>query len=408
MNAVTRLSTGLTQPSPLFFGYGIESQFSQYLDEALGDQPADKIFFVADEGVPAAHELGRSLCAERSNVELMRIAPGEATKSWAGLESLCEQFVAKGASKRSVAIACGGGSIGNLVGMAAALLFRGIRYVEMPTSFMHLTDGVLSNKQAINGRQGKNHFGLYHAPLFVWADARYLETEPVRSRKAGMAEAIKNAFISQPDLIPFFRSLLRPDGRLSSVDLEQLALNTILSKLEILRRDPTEKHYALVLEYGHTFGHAIEWLSHGTLLHGECVAVGMKMAAHLANELGFIADGLVDLHYELIDACLGLVPKLPAHIDAASLFATMKCDNKKTGDSLRFVLLKRLGSCANYEGDYLVTVRDNAYVLNFVERFLSAYPRRLDKRPRSAGRANAGRLHQGWELAGSMAAAWSR
>jgi 3-dehydroquinate synthetase len=84
--------------------------------------------------------------------------------------------VSKGASKRSVAIAFGGGSVGNLVGLAAALLFRGIRYVEVPTSFMHMTDGVLSNKQAINGRTGKNHFGVYHAPLFIWADVRYLET----------------------------------------------------------------------------------------------------------------------------------------------------------------------------------------------------------------------------------------
>jgi 3-dehydroquinate synthase len=287
-------------------------------------------------------------------------------------------------------IAFGGGSVGNLVGLAAAMSFRGIRYVEVPTSFTHMTDGVLSNKQAINGRMGKNHFGVYYAPVLIWADARYLATEPIRSKKAGIAEAIKNALISQPELVGYFRKMLRSDCGYGPEELSELALTTILSKLEILRRDPSEKHYALVLEYGHTFGHAIEWLSRGELLHGECVAVGMKMVAHLANEQKLISNQVLDLHYELFDKCLGLVPALPPHIDARSVLATMTRDNKKTGDSFRFVLLDRLGSCGNEEGDYLVTIPDNGYLLGFLERFLNAYPRRLETRRQSSRRAKSG------------------
>jgi 3-dehydroquinate synthase len=388
MNNPIHLSTELANPSPLYFGYDIAARFSQQLDAATGDQPADKIFLAADAGAYAARDFGRTLLEARPNVELILIEPGEASKSWAGLEAMCEQLVSKGASKRSVAVAFGGGSVGNLVGLAAALLFRGIRYVEVPTSFMHMTDGVLSNKQAINGRTGKNHFGVYHAPIFIWADVRYLETEPARSKKAGMAEAIKNALISKPDLVTYFRKLLRPDCRYTATELVDLALNTIMSKLEILRRDPTEKHYALVLEYGHTFGHAIEWLSRGALLHGECVAVGMKMAAHMANEQKMISDQLVELHYELIDSRLGLVPTLPPHIDAQSLVATMKWDNKKTGNSMRFVLLDALGSCTNKEGDYLVTISDDACIMDFVDRFLRAYPERVEKRAESSKRAS--------------------
>jgi 3-dehydroquinate synthetase len=391
------LSTELAHPSPLYFGYGITTQFSEKLDEATSEQPADKIFLVADESVYGAQDFGRLLLAKRPNAELILVAPGETSKSWAGLESLCEQLVARGASKRSVAIAFGGGSVGNLVGLAAALLFRGIRYVEAPTSFMHMTDGVISNKQAINGRTGKNHFGVYNAPIFIWADVRYLETEPTRSKKAGMAEAVKNGLISKPELVTDLRWMLRADCRYSATELTSLALRTIMSKLEILRRDPSEKRYALVLEYGHTFGHAIEWLSRGALLHGECVAVGMKMAAHLANEQGLISDELVDLHYELIDASLGLAPKLPAHVDAQSLVATMKCDNKKTGNSMRFVLLDKLGTCLNPEGDYLVTISDDAYILDFVTRFLNAYPRwcregRSIRQPRGRRGTGATRL----------------
>ena len=129
-------------------------------------------------------------------------------------------------------VAFGGGSVGNLAGLAASLLFRGIRYVEVPTSFQHLTDGCLSNKQAINGRLGKNHFGVFYAPIFVWADARYLGSEPERSLKAGIAEAIKNGLISQPGFINYLQGRLRPDCRYTAAELGDLALNTVRSKLE--------------------------------------------------------------------------------------------------------------------------------------------------------------------------------
>ena len=106
---------------------------------------------------------------------------------------------------------------------------------------------------------------------------------------------------------------------------------------------------------------------------------------------GLIADSLVDLHYELIDSCLGLVPELPPSIDAAALLAVMKRDNKKTGEHLRFVLLDSLGSCANPEGDWLVTVADDAYLVDFATRFLGTYPWRLHKRVRTAAQATAAR-----------------
>ncbi len=374
------LSTELTTPSPLFFGYGIENQFCATLTQACAASPADKVFLVADKTINALHpELERSLDRQFS-LELILIEPGEASKSWEGLETLCEQLLARGATKRSVVLAFGGGSVGNLAGLAAALLFRGIRYVEIPTTFMHLTDGVLSNKQAINGRNGKNLFGTYYAPLFVWADTRYMETEPIRSRKAGMAEAVKNALISQPELVPYLRDALRRDGNYFAEQLTELALRTIHSKLAILRRDPGEKDYALVLEYGHTFGHAIEWLSQGAMLHGESVAIGMKMAAHLAHERGMISEQTVKLHYELLDACLGLTPALPPQVNADTLMAAMKRDNKRTGENLRFVLLEALGSCAQEGEEPLITIRDDEFILGFLHRFLDAYPEPLKAR----------------------------
>lgn len=390
------LSTELTTPSPLFFGCGIESHFCAQLGEACSASPADKVFLVADQTIHALHPEFERALRRRFSTELILIEPGEAAKSWEGLEALCEQLLARSATKRSVVLAFGGGSVGNLAGLAAALLFRGIRYVEIPTTFMHLTDGVLSNKQAINGRSGKNLFGTYYAPLFVWADARYLETEPVRSRKAGLAEAVKNAMISQPELISCLRQALRRDGNYTAAQLTELALRTIHSKLAILRRDPGEKDYALVLEYGHTFGHALEWLSQGALLHGECVAVGMKMAAHLAHERGMISEQTVKLHYDLLDSCLGLTPVLPPQVNAEPLLAAMKRDNKRTGESLRFVLLEALGCCAQEHGEPLITIQDDDFILDFLHRFLGAYPEPLAARRRAQ---SAGSTRSRWATA---------
>ena len=100
-------------------------------------------------------------------------------------------------------IAFGGGSVGNVSGLAAGLVFRGIRFVEVPTTLSHQTDGTLSNKQAINGKFGKNHFGLYHSPTFTWTDTKYLETELLTCKKSGIIEGIKNGLIDQNTILPY-------------------------------------------------------------------------------------------------------------------------------------------------------------------------------------------------------------
>jgi 3-dehydroquinate synthetase len=136
------------------------------------------------------------------------VGSGDSCKRFASLEEVLEGLIAAGASKRSILIAFGGGAVGNLVGMAAALLFRGVRYVEIPTTMTGQTDSVLSNKQAINGRSGKNLFGTYHAPLFIWADTAYLASEPLASCRSGIVEGIKNGFIADPPFLDELEQML--------------------------------------------------------------------------------------------------------------------------------------------------------------------------------------------------------
>ena len=368
---VIELSSQLEKPSPFYFGYDIQESFISHLEE----HTFDKIFFFTE---PHLFELyGKDIyekIEEKFPCYLEFVPPGEKCKYFPVLEQMCENLIAKGVSKKSILLAFGGGTVGNVVGFTASLIYRGIRFVEIPTTMMAQTDSTLSNKQAVNGRTGKNHFGLYHAPMFIWADTKYLKTELLFYRRSGIAEGLKNGLISDPTFLDYLEEVLKPNAEFSEEELTELAYRIILSKLEILKRDPSEKGYGIILEYGHTFGHAIEWLEKGKLSHGESVCFGMKIAAELAKEMGYISQEDVERHYHLIEDKLGFNNPFPEHITAQKLMDAMIADNKKTGEELRFVILKKIGQCYNPEGDYLVTVDwklVRTVLTNFIHRQVS-------------------------------------
>ena len=382
---LTTFSTELATPSPIHFGFGIAARLAETITRATADDPVDRIFVFTDRAVfdRFGDELFDPLAKRWSHTKIHLLPDGEASKTFTHLERACQRVVEQGATKKSLVVSLGGGSVGNVAGLVAGLTFRGIRFVEVPTTFTHQTDGTLSNKQAINGGSGKNHFGVYHAPLFIWTDTAYLRTEPKRVKQAGIVEGIKNALIQETAFIDTLRARLRSDCEYSDAELTELALATIRSKLGILRRDPGEKHYGLVLEYGHTFAHAIEWLAAGKLIHGECVALGMRIAARLAARIGLIDPDLVALHDELIDEQLGLRPQIPDDIDACTVVSAMRADNKRTASVVRYVLLERCGACSNREGDYLVTVEDEI-VTEVLAAFLDTYRAGFERETRSS------------------------
>ena len=365
---VIQLSSELAKPSPFFFGYDIEENFIFELEK----YSFDKIFFFTERHLFELYgQKFYDRIKEKYPCYLEFVPPGEECKHFPVLEKTCENIIAKGASKKSILLAFGGGTVGNLVGLAAGLIYRGIRFVEIPTTIMAQTDSTLSNKQAVNGQTGKNHFGLYHAPIFIWADTKYLKTEPLFYRRSGIIEGIKNGFISDPNFLDYLEKVLNPDAEFSDERLTELAYRIILSKLEILKGDPSEKGYGIILEYGHTFGHAIEWLQEGKLSHGESVSFGMKIAAELSKEMGLISQEDVERHYYLIEDKLGFNNPFPEHITAEKLMNAMIADNKKTGEDLRFVILEKIGQCYNPEGDFLVTVDSELVkklLTNFIDR----------------------------------------
>jgi len=364
---ITTLSTELTKPSPILLGNRISDKWI----EELKKLEFDRLFFFTESKL---HELyAKEIYAPTKeafpNTELFELSTaGEHSKSFSNLEHMCSDLIEKGVSKKSILIAFGGGAVGNIVGLCAGLIYRGIRFIEVPTTFTGQTDSTLSNKQGINGKTGKNQIGLYHAPIFIWSDTQFLETEPRSSTRSGIIEGIKNGFIHNPEFLLELRARLNPELKFSDEETYSLAYNIIQSKLDILREDPTEKLYGLVLEYGHTFGHGIEWLEKGKMSHGESVSIGMKIAAELSHILGIISAEVVQLHYDIIENRLGFNNPLPSYITTDLLMNAMLYDNKKTGKELRFVLLEKLGKCINEEGDYLHTV-DLDLVRKAIDKF---------------------------------------
>ena len=351
-HGIRELNTGLTESCPYYLGEGILDAFPQF----LAPYEHDRLFLITSPSLFLRFGRDFSLMLDDNGIPhtLLTIQEGEMHKSWQTLSDLCERLVATRATRRSILVALGGGVIGNVVGMAAGLTYRGLRYIEVPTTLMAQTDGTLSNKQAINGNGGKNQFGLYHAPLFVWSDIAYVRREPVRQIKSAIVEGIKNGLVDDPAWLERLAEILRHG--IERVHLEEFTFELIRSKLAILAKDPTEKRHAIVLEYGHTFGHAIEWLSRGELHHGEAVSIGMCVAARLSCQLGIASREVLEQHRYLLGELLDTPVDVPPSLAPRSIYQATLADNKRTGEGLRCLLLQSPGTLYNPGGDYLVPV----------------------------------------------------
>jgi 3-dehydroquinate synthase len=341
--------TGLARSSPFCFGQGIAERFPGHLSRF----EFDRCFLITSTKLLQlfGHDLLGRLEQHGIRCAPVLIDDSERGKGWETLRTLCEELAARGVTKDSILLALGGGVVGNVVGLAAGLIYRGIRFVEIPTTITAQTDSTLSNKQAINGALGKNQFGLYHAPLFIWADADYPKSEPLRQQAAGVVEGVKNIFITDDKIDRAIEMVERWRSRQCFGDL---LLSLIQSKLPIIARDPSEQAFAMALEYGHTFGHAIEWLAKGKLLHGEAVSIGMCLAAELSAAMGLASEDLVRTHYQILGQLLGTPTHLPAEISPQAVYDTMLADNKRTGKGLRFLLLKDWGQFATRDGQMML------------------------------------------------------
>lgn len=348
---------------PYYFGYDCLAHLAEML---AGFRP-DLILLVTDNTVFELH--GAALLdrlAPLVPVEVLSTPAGEGTKSTPVLMAHLERAMTAGASRRSMVVSFGGGVPGNLAGLIASLLYRGVRLVHIPTTTMAAMDSTISLKQAINSAKGKNHIGTYHVPVCVMADVKLMQTLPDREIRSGLSEAIKNCFAILPEDIAEMRAFLASGQFTSPRALLWLLDRAIHAKTSVTTGDAREQQRGLILEYGHTVGHAIEMCDYRLkgvegISHGEAVALGMLAAAQISS-IGYgLPEEAVYLHRELLVDLLGAPATLPEGVTTEQVLQQVMADNKRgyldvTQDEVAMVLLRNLGEPAGMESRPLVAV----------------------------------------------------
>ena len=304
-----------------------------------------------------SNEVVAPLYLERVRAQLDDVAlstlvlpDGEAHKTLASAARVFDALAALKASRDACIVALGGGVIGDLAGFAAACWMRGIGFVQMPTTLLAMVDSSVGGKTAVDLPAGKNLVGAFHQPRAVVIDTATLATLPERELRAGLAEVIKYGALGDVD---FFGWLERHAAQLLARDPAALAdaiAHCCAQKAGIVARDETEQGERALLNFGHTFGHALETVAgYGTLLHGEGVAIGMCLAAELSTRLDRAPAQDGARLRQLLTQC-GLPTSVPSGLNGDQVLATMKLDKKNLSGRLRLILWRGIGQAEIVEG----------------------------------------------------------
>jgi len=332
---------------PYAYGDRCTGELLALLADELAD--ADRVVLVHDA---VAGDLARRVAevlASQVPVLALACTAREELKTLPTVLALAEEAVAGGATRGSVVVALGGGLVGNVAGMLAATLFRGLPLVHLPTTPVAAFDAVLSAKQGVNLSAGKNMVGTFWTPRSVWCDLDWLRGVDERQVLTGTAEMAKNVLAVLPQREEDLLTAVAELGDERSDALARLLQIGVDAKAPALRVDAHERREALVFEYGHTAGHAVELASRGALSHGEAVGWGMLVAAEVASRLGHLDDSGVAAHARVL-APLGVRAGAPPVLDRALVHRLLLRDNKRgylpgTGDDVvPMVLLDGLGS----------------------------------------------------------------
>jgi 3-dehydroquinate synthase len=287
-----------------------------------------------------------------SDVTVIEIPDGEAGKSPTTLNYIWDRLAAAGFTRSDLIVGIGGGTVTDISGYAAASWLRGIDWVAIPTTLAGMVDAAVGGKTGINSPYGKNLIGAFHSPVSVIVDTSWLKTLSDRDFAAGLAEVIKCGFIDDPKILSLIDSKSLAEVRRDSALVTELINRSISTKAKIVSEDFTESELREILNYGHTFGHAIERVSDYSIRHGEAVSIGMVFVAELSEQAGLINQETVSLHRKVL-AGIGLPTSLasvPGGNNWPALQAAISLDKKARGSQIRFVVLNEIGNCGRLEG----------------------------------------------------------
>lgn len=291
---------------------------------------------------------------------------GEAHKTWDSLNLIFDHLLSHGCDRRTVLFALGGGVVGDITGFAAASYMRGVPFVQVPTTLLAQVDSSVGGKTAINHPRGKNMIGAFYQPQRVVCDLATLTTLPEREMRAGLAEVIKYGPIADMQFLDWIEQQLPQLLARDPAALAHAVKRSCELKAQVVGQDERESGLRAILNFGHTFGHAIETgLGYGHWLHGEAVACGMVLAADLSAELGGVDAAFAQRLQRLI-AASGLPTQAPA-MPGQRWLELMRLDKKAEAGEIRFVLLEAPGRAG-------VRAASDALVLQVIARHTQAAP----------------------------------
>lgn len=306
-----------------------------------------RIVIVTDSNVAQHHLSALQAATTVQQADTIVVPPGESTKSWTQLEALCEKLLTLEVERSDAIVAIGGGVIGDLTGFAAAIVKRGCKVIQIPTTLLAQVDSSVGGKTAINTAAGKNLIGAFHQPALVLIDPATLNTLPLRELRAGYAEVVKYGLIDDPEFFAWCEqngtSLLAGDA-----DARTYAIaHSVAAKARIVGEDERETNgRRALLNLGHTFGHALEAETgfSDRLLHGEAVAAGMAIAFRFSAARGLCSPSdaaRVAAHLASVGLPTGARPATDA--DGKTLAAHMAHDKKRDGGTVPFLLARGIG-----------------------------------------------------------------
>lgn len=341
---------------PIHFVEGLVSEgaargFAE-LDAAIGDS----VFVVTNETVSGLYSANIQALFGGRGLSTYVMPDGESHKTMDQVLAIVGCLLEGGYTRDTTVVAVGGGVVGDVAGFAAAIYQRGISVVQIPTTLLAQVDSSVGGKTAVNHPLGKNMMGAFHQPNAVLIDVTTLRTLSAREYAAGLAEIVKHAALADQDYLVWLENHVA-----EIVERETSALSVMIAwscriKAEIVAEDETERGRRALLNFGHTFGHAIETLSgYERVLHGEAVAIGMVMAADLSCRLGMIDQQVRDRIARLLTA-FGLPVAPEKGFDPVAFRSAMGRDKKATSEGLRLIVLESLGNAvitADYGEDNL-------------------------------------------------------
>ncbi|MEA2683395.1 MAG: 3-dehydroquinate synthase [Chloroflexota bacterium] len=326
---------------PVMVEAGLTGVVGEWVRERAG---ASKVLVVCDHNTVGV--AGQRI-ADAAGAEVLELEPGEQTKSFDRLQDLCAAMARAGLDRGSIVVAVGGGVVGDLAGTAAAVYLRGVRLVQVPTTLLAMVDSAIGGKVGVNLDAGKNLVGAFKPPEAVFADAELLQGLPDREFASGMAEVIKSGLIADPELLRVLGEQGEAVRRRDPTVLLDVLARTCAVKVGVVSRDEDERGERAILNYGHTFAHALEAASGYSpdLSHGQAVSAGMVVAARLGERLGVTPPSIGPLQRELLEA-YGLPLRSPVVVGVDQVLQAMTYDKKSEAGTVRWVLLDRVGQAS--------------------------------------------------------------